>query len=58
MIDDVRVQSVTGSMVDNTDPANPIINSDSTKQDTLVSGTNIKTINNQDITGSGNLDIA
>ena len=27
------------------------------KQDTLVSGTNIKTINNQSILGSGNLDI-
>ena len=30
----------------------------STKQDTLVSGTNIKTINNQSILGSGNLSIA
>lgn len=30
---------------------------DSSKQDTLVSGTNIKTINNQSILGSGNLDI-
>lgn len=30
---------------------------DSTKQDTLVSGTNIKTINNTSILGSGNLDI-
>lgn len=29
----------------------------STKQDTLVSGTNIKTINSKDITGSGNVDI-
>jgi hypothetical protein len=29
----------------------------STKQDTLVSGTNIKTINNQSILGSGNIDI-
>ena len=29
----------------------------STKQDTLVSGTNIKTINNQSILGSGNLSI-
>lgn len=27
------------------------------KQDTLVSGTNIKTINNQSILGSGNIDI-
>lgn len=30
---------------------------DTTKQDTLVSGTNIKTINNQSILGSGNIDI-
>jgi len=29
----------------------------STKQDTLVSGTNIKTINNQSILGSGNIEI-
>lgn len=27
------------------------------KQDTLVSGTNIKTINNESILGSGNIDI-
>lgn len=30
---------------------------DSTKQDTLVSGTNIKTINNESILGSGNITI-
>ena len=30
---------------------------DTTKQDILVSGTNIKTINNQSILGSGNLDL-
>lgn len=30
---------------------------DSTKQNTLVSGTNIKTINNQSILGSGNIEI-
>lgn len=29
----------------------------SNKQDTLVSGTNIKTINNQSLLGSGNIDI-
>lgn len=29
-----------------------------TKQDTLVSGTNIKTINNQSILGSGNIDVS
>lgn len=34
---------------------NDIIN---TKQDTLVSGTNIKTINNQSLLGSGNINIA
>lgn len=28
-----------------------------TKQDTLVSGTNIKTINNQSVLGNGNLDV-
>lgn len=28
------------------------------KQDTLVSGTNIKTINNESIVGSGNVTIA
>ena len=30
---------------------------DATKQDVLVSGTNIKTINNQDILGSGNIQV-
>ena len=30
---------------------------DVTKQDVLVSGTNIKTINNQDILGSGNIEV-
>ena len=30
---------------------------DVTKQDALVSGTNIKTINNQDILGSGNIEV-
>ena len=33
------------------------INDVSDKQDTLVSGTNIKTINNQSLLGSGNIDI-
>jgi hypothetical protein len=31
---------------------------DSTKQDSLVSGTNIKTINNQSLLGSGNINIS
>ena len=30
---------------------------DATKQDILISGTNIKTINNQDILGSGNIEV-
>ena len=30
---------------------------DATKQDVLISGTNIKTINNQDILGSGNIEV-
>ena len=30
---------------------------DATKQDVLVSGTNIKTINNQDILGTGNIEV-
>lgn len=37
--------------------ANTAIQDVSNKQDTLVSGTNIKTINNQSILGSGNLEI-
>lgn len=32
--------------------------SDTSKQDTLVSGTNIKTINNESILGSGNIEIS
>ena len=36
------------------DKVNEIIDD---KQDTLVSGTNIKTINNTSILGSGNIDI-
>lgn len=36
---------------------NAITAATSTKQDTLVSGTNIKTINNQSILGEGNIDI-
>ena len=36
---------------------NAITAATSTKQDTLVSGTNIKTINNTSILGSGNIDI-
>lgn len=34
------------------------VSSDNTKQDTLISGTNIKTINNASLLGSGNISIA
>lgn len=40
-----------------TETNNAITAATSTKQDTLVSGTNIKTINNESILGSGNIDI-
>lgn len=40
-----------------TEVDNAITAATSTKQDTLVSGTNIKTINNESILGSGNIDI-
>ena len=40
-----------------TEVDNAITAATSTKQDTLVSGTNIKTINNTSILGSGNIDI-
>ena len=52
------VASVSGSMVDNTNPLSPIINSDTTKQDALVNGTNIKTINGTTILGSGDLVVS
>lgn len=40
-----------------TETNNAITAATSTKQDTLVSGTNIKTINNESLLGSGNIDI-
>lgn len=40
-----------------TETDNAITAATSTKQDTLVSGTNIKTINNTSLLGSGNIDI-
>lgn len=55
------VISVTGIDVSNFitsgDAQTQINNSISGKQDTLVSGTNIKTVNNQSILGSGNITI-
>ena len=45
--------SITGTITDQTDLQNAL----GGKQDTLVSGTNIKTINNTSLLGSGNIDI-
>lgn len=45
--------NITGQPTDNANLATALNN----KQDTLVSGTNIKTINNTSILGSGNIDI-
>lgn len=70
-VDDVKVNgtsvvtnkvaniSVPTKTSDITNDSGFITNSyhDSTKQDTLVSGTNIKTINNQSVLGSGNIEI-
>jgi len=44
---------ITGDLNDQTDLQSSL----SAKQDTLVSGTNIKTINNESILGSGNIEI-
>lgn len=52
-------QQIPKKTSDLTNDSNFIDNTyhDSSKQDTLVSGTNIKTINNANILGSGNIDI-
>ena len=52
-------QQIPKKTSDLTNDSNFIDNTyhDSSKQDTLVSGTNIKTINNTNILGSGNIDI-
>lgn len=47
----------TATTYTKTETDNAITAATSTKQDTLVSGTNIKTINNTSILGSGNIDI-
>lgn len=47
----------TATTYTKTETDNAITAGTSTKQDTLVSGTNIKTINNQSLLGSGNIDI-
>ena len=47
----------TATTYTKTETDNAITAATSTKQDKLVSGTNIKTINNQNILGEGNIDI-
>lgn len=47
----------TATTYTKTETDNAITAATSTKQDTLVSGTNIKTINNQSILGEGNIEI-
>ena len=47
----------TATTYTKTEIDNAITAATSTKQDTLVSGTNIKTINNQSILGEGNIEI-
>lgn len=47
----------TATIYTKTETDNAITAATSTKQDTLVSGTNIKTINNQSILGEGNITI-
>ena len=47
----------TATTYTKTEVDNAITAATSTKQDTLVSGTNIKTINNESLLGSGNIDI-
>lgn len=47
----------TATTYTKTEVDNAITAGTSTKQDTLVSGTNIKTINNTSLLGSGNIDI-
>lgn len=47
----------TATTYTKTEVDNAITGATSTKQDTLVSGTNIKTINNESLLGSGNIDI-
>ena len=47
----------TATTYTKTEVDNAITAATATKQDTLVSGTNIKTINNTSILGSGNIDI-
>jgi hypothetical protein len=55
------VESVTGDGVDNTDPDNPVLTfptpAEIGAQETLVSGTNIKTVNGNALPGTGDIDL-
>jgi len=53
----LNAKADTATTYTKTETDNAITAATSTKQDTLVSGTNIKTINNTSILGSGNIDI-
>lgn len=53
----LNAKADTATTYTKTETDNAITAATSTKQDTLVSGTNIKTINNQSILGSGNITI-
>ena len=53
-----KVTSVSASSTDTQYPSAKLVYDQlALKQDTLVSGTNIKTVNNNSILGSGNIDI-
>ena len=53
----LNAKADTATTYTKTETDNAITAATSTKQDTLISGTNIKTINNESILGSGNIDI-
>lgn len=53
----LNAKADTATTYTKTETDNAITAATSTKQDTLVSGTNIKTINNQSIIGEGNIEI-
>jgi len=53
----LNAKADTATTYTKTETDNAITAATSTKQDTLVSGTNIKTINNESILGSGNINI-
>ncbi len=51
------IASAWGTITGNINNQSDLINALNTKQDVLVSGSNIKTINSQSILGSGNLEV-